>query len=376
MVSRDWQSLTFPYLYQTVYLNNASHLQQLALRASTTNISEFSVAKSIRELVLDTDAMRDDSQTFSDLITTENVELLLSLLSSTSGLRAFSWKHCFLLDELEVLEVLQTSCLNLRSLTFKTRTVYHIVSVAHYARTFDFKNLSHFSLDVKSLGFDFETRRLRALVLPLYNSPHLQSLELNFEDSRHDGSTWSPNELFAALDGITLSSLRTFRALGSIDPDWYLSFNSDYPTPPSDFFARHSRLETIGLGWMEQHIHKQTFEPRIMETLFPSLLHLEAPDFVCESVMRSTLAGQLQSLNISDLDSPPAGPNLDTISNSSKIMPNLRKLVIGGDRSSPFKSTTLHTLLRCAPGLEELELSWELDEPDEILSALQLVPNL
>ncbi|KAG9090957.1 hypothetical protein FS749_000164 [Ceratobasidium sp. UAMH 11750] len=113
-----------------------------------------------------------------------------------------------------------------------------------------------------------------------------------------------------------------------------------------------------------------------METLFPSLLHLEAPDFVCGSVMRSTLAGQLQSLNINDLDSPPAGPNLDTISHASKIMPNVRKLVIDGDRNSPFKATTLNTLLRCVPGVEELELCWELDEPDKILSALQLVPNL
>ncbi|QRV83057.1 F-box-like domain protein [Ceratobasidium sp. AG-Ba] len=206
--------------------------------------------------------------------------------------------------------------------------------------------------------FEFQRQSLDALVLVLKNSPQIEYFELKLGCSLNERWPWSPDELFLTLSDVDLPSLRTFRALGAIDPAWYNSINA------------------YSSNAAEVHLHECTVSPEPFEALFPSLTHLEAPAFFCDSVMRSKLAGQLQYLKIIDLFPPHTGSGFSKAAQNAKAMPNLRKLIVDTRRNGPIESAAFAQLLGFVPDLEELQFGWELDERDQTLSLLRLVSNL
>ncbi|KAG8736081.1 hypothetical protein FRC10_009715 [Ceratobasidium sp. 414] len=165
-----------------------------------------------------------------------------------------------------------------------------VASKIEFVRIFDLKNLEYISLSITQNQFLFQPN-LEPFVLPLRASPYIKSIEIAFEDVFDEFKFyWSPSVLFAALEGATFPFLRTFRASGAVDVDWFHSFNTPHTDPLEGFFTRHPGIRTIGFGWMEEVDHRVVVAPEVVETIFPSLTRFDAPTFLCGAVMASRLA--------------------------------------------------------------------------------------
>ncbi|KAG8695924.1 hypothetical protein FRC08_007463 [Ceratobasidium sp. 394] len=242
-----------------------------------------------------------------------------------------------------------------------------------YARIFDLKNLEHISLDIEQHRFLFSLN-LEPFTLPLLASPNIKSIEIAFRDVFDEYRfRWSPSALFTTLEGVTFPFLHTFRADGAVDAEWFQSFHTPHTDPLGGFFTRHPRIRTIGFGWMEEMNHNVIAAPQVVEDLFPSLVNLDAPAFLCVTVMASRLADQLEYIGIWDV-LPPG--TLHTIPLDMKRMPRLRKLVIDCSRTGLLSMDVLKQILSCAPGLEELEVTRRIDQPHQLPEAVRVVPNL
>ncbi|KAG9088873.1 hypothetical protein FRC06_001808 [Ceratobasidium sp. 370] len=371
IVSRGWQLRVFPHLYHTVYLTYASHLKQLSERFTTDGDPALSVREHLRGLVLDNDESRFSK---GDFILDENIGSLATILSAATNLQRFAWKLQFVPSDPDAIKLLQTSCPNLRSFEFVGRGNIADFSEDRYARIFDLKNLEHISLSIRQTQPLF-LPNLEQFALPLRSSPHLKFMEINLEDIFDENKFyWSPSALFATLEGVTFPFLHTFRAHGAVDVDWFHSFNTPSTDPLGDFFTRHPGIRTIGFGWMEEVDHHVVVAPQVVEALFPSLTHFDAPAFLCGAVMASRLAGQLEYLGIWDVLSA-HGPNLQTIPQTAKQMPRLRKLQIDCSRTGRVSMDAVKKILSCTPGLEEFEVSRRVDQPVCTFQIMKINPN-
>ncbi|KAG8702326.1 hypothetical protein FRC08_003564 [Ceratobasidium sp. 394] len=244
-----------------------------------------------------------------------------------------------------------------------------------YTRMFNLRNLEHYSVTVLvasfQLGLNFE-----AFTLPLRGSPNMTSLEFSFDDIYSEaGLSWSPSTLFDTIKDVTLACLHTFRVGGAVAASWYNSFNSPSTDPLGNFFTRHPGLRKISLSWEEDSVYYATIAPESVETLFPSLTDLDAPTVLCGPVMASKLAAQLEYLATREIPSR-SEPNLKMVSRCIKSMPRLRKLLIGRQGRGKASMSVVKRMLGCTPELEELEIFQRIQQPDELLASLRLVPTL
>ncbi|KAG9089362.1 hypothetical protein FRC06_001588 [Ceratobasidium sp. 370] len=86
--------------------------------------------------------------------------------------------------------------------------------------------------------------------------------------------------------------------------------------------------------------------------------------------MASTLANQLENLEITDSSLTPNAPF------TIKTLPKLRRLYIRGTGSDSTDWSAIGGLLSCVPGLEEFVCGWQLNMPDPVLPALSIIPEL
>lgn len=178
---------------------------------------------------------------------------------------------------------------------------------------------------------------------------------------------WPLDELLTAIGFDACPSLSTFRAAGSITPNWVDLFASPDSSPVYKFFSRHPKLHSIGLGWASKGKYNKNINPSVMEMLFPSLGHIEAPSFFCAPILASSLANALESLTILD---NPFGQEEESyaIAEQARSLPKLKKLGfpeerLGFEAYGSMAVAPLKRLLSRAPNLEELELRSPLNEP-------------
>ncbi|CAE6451410.1 unnamed protein product [Rhizoctonia solani] len=139
-------------------------------------------------------------------------------------------------------------------------------------------------------------------------------------------------------------------------------------------------LEPLGIGCPLEDVSSDGMDLDELSRLLPSVKHLACPLFLCEAVIISKLATQLESLNVSDSspgkpDDAPFAPLLKVMTEDS--LPNLRKLAIWDDFSSYLlEAEVLEVFFLAAKGLEELEFRIDVDDYDEFLSILSGARNL
>lgn len=220
---------------------------------------------------------------------------------------------------------------------------------------------------------EYDEHHLDPLVSLLRASPNIQSLTLNLLDYSSTGLTWSPTALVAALDNPTFPSLHTFRALGESYPDWSSFFDAPESDPLRAFFSRHPGLRTVGLGWVAETAHWRPIDKHDLAALFPSLVHLAAPAYLCGPLMASKLADQLESVAVLDDWYDSTGP--DTIAEGIQGMKlsKLQKLAFHVEKEDSIEVEALKVVIGAAPGLEELEFRIPLDEPVGLLCLFLLV---
>ncbi|KAG8733823.1 hypothetical protein FRC10_012125 [Ceratobasidium sp. 414] len=342
LVSKDFRLLALPHLYHAVYLDHPGYLKQLALRIAADDTSTLSVREHVKGLFIGRWVMQVDE---AGCESKNDMESLKKILSVLPRLRHLTLEVLVAPQDQDIWEILRVKCTELRSFE-----LFMLVGQPFFHD-----------------DFHFEHATLEPILLPLRNSPNLQSLELSFAQYPR-GLDWLPNELFSALDDITFPHLHTLHLRGDIDPRFFSSFKNHRLNSLGRFFSRHSGLRSLCID-PTSPLPIQAIDPQVAEVVFPSLTRLEGPYLVCGSVMASTLADQLEDLKVTDLRLVPNAPL------TLKSLPKLRKLLIGEGAVSPDLSI-VEKLLSCTPGLEELVCGWQLEMPDEVLSVLSIVPEL
>ncbi|QRV77327.1 F-box-like protein [Ceratobasidium sp. AG-Ba] len=243
-------------------------------------------------------------------------------------------------------------------------------------RIFEFKNLLYISLKTSCLPFDFDEDHAQPLAALVHACPDIRILELDFDDIHDSGGEWSVGAMWAPLEDMTFSSLRTFRATGKVNPDWYQFFDSPKENPLRRFFMRHPRLETIGLGWFEESEYQNPIDPEDMDSLFPGLIHAELPAFLWVPVAASKLVEQIVSVTLTDeFLYDYTNVSFKDIAKSARSMPKARRFKFNPRRFEGDDIDGLEDVLRLMPALETLEMGLKF-EPDEIVSLLSSTPNL
>ncbi|KAG8747979.1 hypothetical protein FRC12_013945 [Ceratobasidium sp. 428] len=115
----------------------------------------------------------------------------------------------------------------------------------------------------------------------------------------------------------------------------------------------------------------------LIESLFPSIQHVEVPGSLCARISTSELAVQSESMKIVNRYwNDPPGPNLGTIFHSGRRMLNLRRLTFCRQLPHPDGSDWLEGMLLLAPMLEVLELGRVFTKLDEVIGLLGATPKL
>ncbi|QRV96319.1 hypothetical protein RhiJN_24337 [Ceratobasidium sp. AG-Ba] len=180
---------------------------------------------------------------------------------------------------------------------------------------------------------------------------------------------------------MTFPSLRTFRAAGRAYADFYPLFGCyEYVPPPENalrrFFMRHPHLETISLCWLESDEYHGPIAPEDVESLFPSLVHAEAPPFFWVTIAASKLAEQIESMTLTDVFRwAYVGIDLKDIAKSARRMPKARRFKFNPRKLIDGDLDGLEDVLRLMPALETLEIGIKF-ETDKIASLLSSTPNL
>ncbi|KAG8684782.1 hypothetical protein FRC08_013490 [Ceratobasidium sp. 394] len=182
-----------------------------------------------------------------------------------------------------------------------------------------------------------------------------------------------------------------------MDPDWDQLFGSPENSSLRAFFFRHPDLRTIGIGCVPKEAYDKPIDPEDVAALFPGVTHFAAPSFLCGPIMVSTLARQITSISITHslFDRAPFEPSQSTPSQQTLKTTNLKRLSVGSMESDAVSANVLQKIVRCTPGLEELEITFMVAEPvcitdsntkhelrlkhsfkNELLDILATLPNL
>ncbi|CCO34867.1 peptide-methionine (S)-S-oxide reductase [Rhizoctonia solani AG-1 IB] len=225
-----------------------------------------------------------------------------------------------------------------------------------------FTNLTHFLFKSEAMGNN--DSYIEAMTSLLESSPSLESLILNIEDVGK--SAWA------------YSLTPVLEALGDVETEWY-RFADDTTYPLRAFLVRHPRIRNFGIGLSPDSELYDGIDPDLLAELLPSVQHLAFPMFLCESVVTSKLALQIETLAITNLylyDDDPFGPTFEVLCEDS--LPKLRTLEIWASGGCEYKLETevVEAFLLAAKELEVLDFEIQVDDIDEFESLLSTTDNL
>ncbi|KAH7316411.1 hypothetical protein B0J17DRAFT_350364 [Rhizoctonia solani] len=127
-----------------------------------------------------------------------------------------------------------------------------------------------------------------------------------------------------------------------------------------------------------------SFEASLAERLFPSIKHFAGPVAICEGIVASQLAEQLEGLNVvcaSTEDSNGYNHNLDTLAKVIKPLPKLQEFTVTTNMQPPsydpvtIETGTLNALLSAMPNVWSALITTPV-EWTEMLQPLRHVPRL
>lgn len=183
---------------------------------------------------------------------------------------------------------------------------------------------------------------------------------------------YNPNLLaYSLCEQVTFPHLRTFRFRGSARPNWAAFFNNSEssPHPLQSFIIRHPKIEDLGLGSCIGDELPDNIDPNDMPRLFPSIKCFEGPVFLCNAIVQSTLAGQLESLVLADETVYSYGNTLKDVTLGVGTLPRLHKLAIWAkypiaslEDQMRLEVQILKRFFEAAGALEELEIRTGVDD--------------
>ncbi|KDN36449.1 hypothetical protein RSAG8_10841, partial [Rhizoctonia solani AG-8 WAC10335] len=368
LVCRTWQILVFPCLYHTIRLSDITHLKVLAERLLVNDApNSLSVPIHLRCLKLDSlGRIRNMDTHYFDII-----------IPKLTRLNCLYWELNFMPNNFRWF----SACPELKSV----HLLPHIMDIEEewierLPQLLQFTNLTHFSLECYDLPHEFnkyKDKYIEPLTSILRSSPNLETIILNLEG---DYAPYSPTLILEPLgDQFTFPWLHTFHVLGNVDPGWF-EFMSKATHPLRTFLARHPAIRDLGIGCPVDDMPSGGMDLDELSQLLPSVKHLACPLFLCEVVVTSKLATQIESLAISNpCPGNPNGNPFDPIfqAMTEDSLPNLRKLAIWHNLGRYWlRGKDLEPFFLAAKGLEELELRTSLEDYDGFLSALGGAKNL
>ncbi|KAG8713613.1 hypothetical protein FRC11_011610 [Ceratobasidium sp. 423] len=141
--------------------------------------------------------------------------------------------------------------------------------------------------------------------------------------------------------------------------------------PLRSFFLRHQGIEDLALGWCPDKSYEGDIEPDDIVQLFPSLKRFEGPAFLCNAIIKSDIAQNLEALAMVDMTFLDQTDWLGAMGDGMRNMPRLRSLDI---RAHGFREILdpliLDDFILAAPGIETLECRLEVTDFVAILIAI------
>ncbi|CAE6451435.1 unnamed protein product [Rhizoctonia solani] len=370
LVCKTWQIAAFPYLYHTIRLSDVAHLEVLEERLSMDDAPDsLSVPIHLRCLKLGGCIKNKDLHSFDTIIPKlTHLDCLYWELEFMSN--NFHWFFaCPKLKSVHLLpEILNTHY------EWMNRLDQYAVPPIHKLDPI----LTSYQYFTYALEIYYDSY-IEPLATLLCSSPNLESIILNIKGAR---APYSPTLILEPLGSqFIFPKLHTFHMLGDADPGWS-EFISTPTHPLRAFLARHPTIQDLGIGYPLEDVSSDGMDPDELSRLLPSVKHLACPLFLCEAVVTSKLATQLESLAISDYslagfdeEYMPFDPLFALIAEDS--LPNLRKLEIWDDFAVYyFTAQEFERFFLIAKGLEELEFRVDVYDSDDFFRALSGAKNL
>ncbi|CAE6440059.1 unnamed protein product [Rhizoctonia solani] len=303
LVCKAWRLVLIPALHRSVLISSGGRAIQFAHTITSGGVvgSPSYITQSIRSLRIAT-PFRDNG-----CITSLGLAALESSMTYLTELRQF---HCdvhnqLLINNTGFIKLAQTQCPKLETASFDILGGLGIET--HIERLFatllGFRNLVDYSLKVSYIVSGLSVETLRPLESLAVNCPGLESLKLDFSFEEYKGVTfysYTPDMVAHSFGTSTMPLLHTLHLLGGLDQHLE-SFSDSLPVGPHpfrDFLLRHPRIKDFKIGGPVTDRKSPDISSENLARAFPSLKHVSAPNFVCADVLRSTLATQIESLDV------------------------------------------------------------------------------
>ena len=140
---------------------------------------------------------------------------------------------------------------------------------------------------------------LKPIVEMIQASPNLRSLDLTLRTHSSWNATPWPDSSSSLFPVKIFRDLRIYRVDGSADPNWLSFFEAPETNSFRSFVQLHPNLHTVSITSGGSVPGYDSVDRETLAELFPSLRHFEGPAFLCEALVRSTLAPFLETLGIS-----------------------------------------------------------------------------
>ncbi|CAE6361344.1 unnamed protein product [Rhizoctonia solani] len=359
-VCRTWQVASFPLLYKEMYICRPEHLKALRTRIAAKNIPNvLSVAAHVEGLTFDCHR--------GELVADWDLNPLDDIVPQLTRLSSFAWKMNFMPFSLpSTLYEVSLKSVHLESTSLEDPDDEWYKELGDLLA---FEDLTHFHFKVNDLSPGFNKRYIEAFSDLFERCPTLESIELNLFNDVYKVEPYFADMLLT--QDFYAPRLHTFRLLGDVDIEWPMHISGAHPL--CAFLARHTLIEDLALGHGQEYYDRPTdvINPEDLAQILPSLRHFTGPLLLCEALVRSSLATQLESLVIfADQDT-----DKDTLESISKLfyetnLPKLRKIKLVTHGSYKLESAVVESMVKGSKALEELEFQQGLDHYPRFLGAL------
>ncbi|CAE6421861.1 unnamed protein product [Rhizoctonia solani] len=374
LVCRSWRSRTIAILFRSVSLTSDSHITRFSHTIGNRADSPFSISQHIRSLAIS--SLRYDSITESGLAS------LVSCTSHLVQLRELRWELSFVPNNVKVLELFQAQCHQLELVALLVpKKLESGGTLGEYLcpmlKSPKFDNLVEFQLRMQYTPLYFDTDTSDPLNKMLANCPKLQSLRIHIVDCTGHITLFHINHLIASFDAeLTLPFLRKLHILGDIGMTRESLMPSETGSPNfRGFLARYTHIEELCLDCVFLY-DPPSDNPEHLAGALPSLKRFCGPDFICNILVRSSLAKQLECLSIQPVEVGPGKAFTPGGEYAILPLPKLKELDVRNlDCEDVF--IILPMLLPVAPELETLAIeSMYADEYATFLELFQYTPKL
>ncbi|CAE6421851.1 unnamed protein product [Rhizoctonia solani] len=384
LVCKSWRSRTLAILFRSVALTSDSHIAHFSHTIANRVNLPFSISQHIRSLTIGT-GLKDDSITESGLTS------LASCTSHLFRLRELRWELPLVPDNVKVLELFKAQChqLELVALLLPEELASGNTLGEYLCPTLTspkFDNLVEFQLRMQYNPQRFGTNTSDPLNKMLANCPKLQSLRIQIMDDQSDTPTAHLDEFIALFDAqMTLPYLRKLHILGDIGMARESLIDSDTGSRHlRDFLSRHINIEELSLDCFLLYGSSRgssrgssSGNPEYLAKALPSLKRFCGPYFMCEILLRSSVAKRLECLSFQRVRFY-RSVTLFTWGGKYPILPvpKLRELDVSKFGFGNILRV-LTKLLPVAPELEELDLgNFYPDQSTTFLELFQYTPKL